>query len=681
MNAFIDSKLISTILIASIALLSAYFLGLMRTEYNLLDPVNYKQLKLLTIGNVSGYIETSEKKVHSSCIMPGSKDVDFCGSLIVLSNNATKGADFSRYDQLEVDLSLNSPLEKPAIKVTFRNYAKRYAPKNKADAINYTSMVTNNLGNGPKTYPLNYFQVASWWILRNAISIEDAQPDLSNIVHVEILHFETQTEGTYEITINTLKLTGNLLSLTEILMINSCLWIAAIFLLIRRHSRNLNKIATIDTLTKLVNRRGMQQWIDALKIGENKPKVIGLLYIDIDDFKQTNDTFGHKTGDELLTAFCVHVSACLKSLRRAKNSYIFSRMSGDEFVVLFKDLNDLEAKATVQMVLDSLALPLQLKEVKIKVNISVGIAIKTIVSNSVDQLFDCADSAMYKAKKGGKNQFCLYSDEQQNDVMEYKQNTQALRLALEHDQFDLKFMPIFEVSTKKVRNVEVLVRSDHELLDKISTSELIKIAERAMLVQDLDTWVLRNTFIMLNENRNLLEKWGLKFCINVSTLDFQEQNFCDTVRHLLTQYNIPPKWIELEITETALATDISKNLTVMNQIKEMGISIALDDFGTGYTALNHLVRYPVDKIKIDKIFIDALGHEDEDSKVLIEAILSIARSYQLEVSAVGVETSDQYDYLIENGCHFIQGYLYSKPLGLSELSKRLCNQGGFFEEL
>ena len=675
--------MVSALLLCSLVLSSACWLGVFDKQLNLLDSKKLTKVEPLQYGNVEGRIVYENSQSYTSiCQMPGTVNIDFCGFVIHFSNAIDKGVDFSDFSSVSINVSISAPIDNPRIRLSLRNFSDKYSIASDYTTTKYNSLVVkpskDSAGNSMTVdIPLEYLYVDNWWVNKLEIPVEDAQVELTNVSFLEVLNVDTSVAGEYKYVITSFVFKGNYFSLMQLLSVNLILWGLAIFFLIRRQGQSLLELSAIDSLTGLTNRRGLQAWIDGLRISQQNPQELTLCYIDIDDFKKTNDTFGHNAGDLLLQGFCKRISTIVNQFKTSQNRLLFTRMSGDEFVVIGRSVSANTTLEFANAIFQSISEPLVIENNQTEVNMSMGIAIETLISNDTTQLFKQADAAMYIAKKSGKNQFRVYSPNIDDGLIQPKSIAKIISDAIALNQFDLKFMPIFDVNTKLVKSVEVLIRSDTSDLDGLSTKRIVAIAEEFNLIKELDEWVFNNTLELLSENKELIERLGLTFCINVSTLDLQNKSFFERTKQSLEKYQIPASWIELEITETALSMVGVDCTSCLEQLKELGLTLTLDDFGTGYTAFNQLINYPVTKIKIDSSYVSAIGKGDPKVRVLTDAIINIADSFNLQVTAVGIESLDQYYYFAEKGCDFAQGYLLSEPLTLRELVRGLRNQESF----
>lgn len=686
MKFFIQNKLVSALLVCSIVLTSVYWLGLFEKQLNLLDSGAFVGAKPISVGKAdSSLVHENNEYFVSTCQMSSEALTDLCGFTLRLTDAIDQGIDFSDFSSVSINVQFVAPIKTPQIRLSLRNFSDKYSTVTDASSIKYNSVVLKSSKDNQNNsmtinVPLEYLYVDNGWVNAQEIPLEDAQVEFTNISSIDITNLNTNEAGTYTFTIKSLTFNGNYFSLTQLLVVNLMLWGLVIFFLIKRQGQTLLELSTIDILTGLSNRRGLQIWVDALRISKQNPQTVTLCFIDIDDFKMTNDTFGHKTGDLLLQAFCGRISQVLEDFKAPQNALLFTRMSGDEFIVVGRnvDINTMVDFANAALAI--LSEPIVIENNQIQVNISMGIAKQTLTSNDTTQLFMDADAAMYVAKKNGKNQCKVFSPRVDAGIIQHKAVAKIISDAIALNQFDLKFMPIFDVKTKLVKNVEVLIESDTSALDGLSTKKIVEIAEEFNLIQELDEWVLNNTLELLGENKELIERLGLTFCINVSTLDLQNKTFFESTKLSLEKYQIPASWIELEITENSLLRHDVDCTECLEDLKKIGVTLSLDEFGTGYTAFNQLINYPVNKIKIDSSYADAIGKDDAKIKILTDAIINIAESFHLQVTACGINNLDQYYYFANKGCDFAQGYLLSEPLTLRELVRGLRNQESFAVE-
>ncbi|MET0502043.1 MAG: EAL domain-containing protein [Candidatus Binatia bacterium] len=423
-------------------------------------------------------------------------------------------------------------------------------------------------------------------------------------------------------------------------------------------------LAFHDTLTGLPNRAYFVQKLDKaladLRGGEGS---LAVLFLDLDRFKQVNDTLGHAVGDELI----VHLSRSFRTVAPANS--VIARMGGDEFAIL---KTNIESADDIQKMCESLLAAasesFDTMRKKAMVGLSIGVTIAPNDGLDRTELLRKADIALYQAKMKGGQQYLLFSEDMSKRLVARQEMEAELRCALQTGaELELHYQPVFESKTLRITGVESLVRWNHSRLGLVAPLAFIDIAEETGLIHPLGEWVLRETC-------RAAKGWPIEtVAVNVSPIQLSQLGFTETVLDILYETGLPPHKLELEITETALLDSshtISKK--ALRSLRDAGVRIALDDFGTGYSSLNNLISLEVDRIKIDRSFL-----QPSSSKSVIWAIINMAHAIGLEVTAEGVETKDQEDFLVAVGCNHLQGYHLSKPIpALSFESLLKKRQGG-----
>jgi diguanylate cyclase (GGDEF)-like protein len=414
--------------------------------------------------------------------------------------------------------------------------------------------------------------------------------------------------------------------------------------------------ASHDSLTNLYNRRVFNELLDKSIASCSRIKnSLALLLIDLDNFKLTNDSFGHIHGDELLKQF----SGRLVSLSRKGD--ILSRVGGDEFTLISLHLKSpSSARHLAERILNELNSPYPIKGKLITVTVSIGIAIFPDDGANSEDLFRKADLAMYKAKHCGKNTYHFYTEQ-----LSYLQNRESeieshLRKALQHDEFELNYQPKFNLINKEIVGAEVLLRWYSETLGHVSPNEFIPVAESTGLIIDIGLWIIQKACeqIMI-WNKQYSKK--LSFSINISPIQLVNNQFLKALKNILSDTQFPTEYMELEITESLLMGNNDDVNAVLNGISSLGIKLSLDDFGKGYSSLNRLKMLPIDTLKIDKDFISDIRNV-KDKVVSVDIIIKLAEELEMSIVAEGIETAQQLKYLIAKKCYIGQGFLLSKPL-------------------
>jgi len=431
----------------------------------------------------------------------------------------------------------------------------------------------------------------------------------------------------------------------------------------KRAELRLSRLAHFDTLTGLANRNLFQNRLArAIARAARKDGTVALMFIDLDRFKAVNDTLGHGAGDALL----VHVAERLRSCVREADT--IARLGGDEFTVIVEHLGSVDAVAVVaQKILNAMTRPFRLEGREVYVTPSIGITLYPHDDRRIDELLKNADSAMYKAKEQGRNNYQFYRADMHRRSLERFDLENKLRMAVERREFVLHYQPKVDVGSGRIVGVEALVRWQHGA-GLVSPAKFIPIAEETGLIVPVGEWVLREAAAQL---RRWLDAGHppLTMAVNLSPRQFRQLNLSTIVAEVVDGARLDPAWLELEITETLLMEDTQTSSATLAALKQRGVKISVDDFGTGYSSLNYLKRFPIDTLKIDQSFVRDIT-SDADDAAIASAIIALAHSLRLEVVAEGVETEGQLAFLREHGCDLAQGYLFSRPLpaaGLSEL--------------
>lgn len=420
----------------------------------------------------------------------------------------------------------------------------------------------------------------------------------------------------------------------------------------KESEERIHKLAYYDTLTGLPNRSRLnEKFYEIARVPDRK---IAVIIIDIDSFKLINDSYGHEIGDKLL----VEVTERLRSLD-IDNSYL-ARMAGDDFAVMVWDFED-ENRITeiVTELLNCINGIAYIADYSIVIEANIGVAIYPKDGNSFDIIYKNADTAKLQADEK-RMKYAFYNQDMNDAVLERLNLQNNLRTALDKNEFVLYYQPQYRAADKKIMGFEALVRWNSENMGMVSPTKFIPIAEETHLIIPLGEWILEEAVKFIKK----LHKLGhtdLLMSVNISNIQFNQKDFSEFVINLLKKYDLPPKNLELEITESVMLGSMDNVINNMNKIRETGIRIALDDFGTGYSSLNYLTKIPINTLKIDKSFIEDAELKREKS-LLVETIVHIAHGLGLSIVAEGVETEEQYVYMLKHKCERIQGFYFSEPL-------------------
>lgn len=414
--------------------------------------------------------------------------------------------------------------------------------------------------------------------------------------------------------------------------------------------------ATHDGLTGLPNRSLLSDRLEqCISYAERNGSKLAVAFIDLDRFKLINDSMGHDVGDRLLVEMAKRLSDSVRE------SDTVVRLGGDEFVILLTNIHKVEdISQSMQRILTSVAQTCEIDQKDFVISCSIGISLFPEDGRDPNTLLKHADSAMYEAKRAGRNNIQFYTHELNQILIERLNIEYRLRLAIERREFLLHYQPKVDFFTGQINGAEALIRWQPPGEPMISPIKFIPVAEETGLIEEIGAWVMMEA---CNKARELKEKLkrDIPIAVNVSPRQFRQPGFVDTVRAALFATNLDPQCLELEITESTLIQDAGKFIATLHELKAIGVRLAIDDFGTGYSSMAYLKDFPVDRLKIDRSFVDNLEHEPA-KKPILKAIVALGQSLGLKVIAEGVETAYEHNHLRTMGCDELQGYFFSKPL-------------------
>lgn len=435
----------------------------------------------------------------------------------------------------------------------------------------------------------------------------------------------------------------------------------------------LDYLAHHDVLTDLPNRILLQDRINqSIELARRAGSQLAIMFLDLDRFKHINDSLGHAVGDQLLQAVAHRLIACVRQ------SDTISRQGGDEFIVLLPSIEHAaDAAFTAQKILSSLALPYDVDGHVLHVSVSVGVSIYPDDGMDVGSLIKSADTAMYCAKESGRNNFRFFEADMNARAVQRHSVEVNLRLALERQEFVLHYQPKVDLRLGTVVGVEALIRWQHPELGLLLPGQFVAIAEDCGLILPIGRWVLREA---CRQARTWREEGlaPITIAVNTSALEFRAKDFINNIRTTLSDTGMVPRFLELELTESVLMRDATSTDTVLHALADMGIKLAVDDFGTGYSSLSYLRRFPVDTLKIDQSFVKHINSNTDDATI-VSAVINMGKSLKKRVIAEGVETPDQYAFLIAQQCDEGQGYFFGRPMTAADLGSLL--RSGRFRQL
>jgi len=445
---------------------------------------------------------------------------------------------------------------------------------------------------------------------------------------------------------------GTAITIVILLLIS---WGAIYF---ERHT--FERMAYEDSLTKLPNRYEMNLFFEK-GIGNEK---VGVLFIDLDQFKIVNDRFGHHIGDQLLLEF----SKRLRPLIGADQKLF--RIGGDEFLFIVRNGEPKEVEQIAEQILEIVSKPFYIEGHELFITASIGICVGPLKTLNAHTLLSNADTAMYKAKEGGENRYVVFDSEMAKKEKQRMELEKDLFTALDNNQFHIVYQPKWDVKENRLYGFEGLLRWEHPRLGTIFPNEFIPIAEETGDIIPITRWVLENACFQCKTWENQGQIFPVS--INLSTQVFHSNILFEWVQSVLEKTNLDAHLLELEITESMVFDNIDKVIAQLQNIRSLGVKVSMDDFGTGYSSIGLLDRIPIDILKLDKIFVNDL--ERPKKRAIINAIVVMAESLGVKVVAEGVENREQVKILTQLGCYIMQGYFYSKPMKAHEINDWIINQ-------
>jgi len=452
-------------------------------------------------------------------------------------------------------------------------------------------------------------------------------------------------------------------------LVSSLFGLMLYFLLLKNEkSMALHHQAYHDALTGLPNRLLFMDRLDQyIHKGHRNKSKIAVLFVDMDRFKEINDSLGHAFGDKAIKEVARRIES------QIRETDTIARFGGDEFIMICNDIdNPIIVVNIIQKVMQSMADPIIVEDHSIYITLSIGISIYPDDADMAYDLLKNADAAMYKAKNDGRNTYRFYTEDMTEKAFARIKLESSLRQAIKDEDLILYFQPQFNAKTNTLIGMETLVRWEHSSMGFIPPSKFIPIAEDTGLIIPLGIWILK-------KGMQQIVQWhddGLTpgtLAINFSMLQLQKHDFISMLEKMLNETMCKPQWIEVEITESQVMKNPEKTISTLQKISQLGIKIAIDDFGTGYSSLSYLKRFPINRLKIDRSFIQDIP-EDEEDMAIVQAIIALAKSLNLDVIAEGVETEEQKDFLVKNGCKNIQGYYYARPIPADKIMEMLLKR-------
>ena len=429
---------------------------------------------------------------------------------------------------------------------------------------------------------------------------------------------------------------------------------------IKDKTNELETLAFYDTLTQLPNRHHFYNYLDRT-VARNRvnKEPFALFFIDLDEFKNINDTLGHDFGDHVL----IEVGKRLRDSTRVDD--FIARISGDEFIIILKGVpSEKELAQIAENIIHNVSRPYSINDTQTFLSCSIGVALYPQDAENTHTLVKYSDLAMYHAKENGKNSFMFYNQSLYEQKAKKFILANELKTAIDRNELHLVYQPQVHSQTGKITSMEVLLRWHSKRFGPVPVFKFISLAEESKLILELEEFVLKSALTQV-KFWNQVAETPFTVGINISAVHFQQKSFVEEIEDLLTELEINPEILELELTESAIMKNTEECIEKLTHLKSLGISISIDDFGTGYSSMSYLKQLPIDILKIDKSFIDGIP-ADKDNTAIVQAIIMLAQQFNLDIIAEGVENEQQLAFLKQAGCHFIQGYYYYKPMTAEE---------------
>jgi diguanylate cyclase (GGDEF)-like protein/PAS domain S-box-containing protein len=477
----------------------------------------------------------------------------------------------------------------------------------------------------------------------------------------------------YEMTVRDKKGEERIIEITEFPIfneLNELMEVEGIVRDVTEHYKVNHKISNMlyyDALTGISNRLHLEVLMEKLLLDNyRKQKHFAVLFLDLDHFKHINDTLGHDVGDSLLQQIAESIKKSLRS------SDIFARIGGDEFVIVLKDIEDVDLTVKLHDLLDLIRQPWIVKEYELSVSVSIGVALYPEDGRTIVDLMKNADIAMYKSKSIGRDNFTFFEEHFNTYVHTEMNLLQDMSEAIENEEFLFHYQPKVLLSTNEMVAAEALIRWEHPKMGLIYPDKFIDLAENTGLILKLGRWVVKEACRSIAWFNEVHPNKKLKLSINISIRQFQHEDMYDILKNAIEKYGIDASQLSIEITESIMMENNKEMAYKLNKIKSLNVGISLDDFGTGYSTLSYLDKLSIDELKIDKAFIDAIP-EDGDKNILLDTIIAMGKTLNMTVVAEGVEYEYQRKYLEKKQCDIYQGYLFAKPVTRQECLLLLTN--------
>ena len=426
----------------------------------------------------------------------------------------------------------------------------------------------------------------------------------------------------------------------------------------RQNEERLFRLASLDALTDLPNRGA---WRECLKEAMDAHRPATVLLLDLDGFKEVNDTLGHSAGDAVLKDVAARlVYAC-------EDAIMVARLGGDEFVALLQGNDERRARTIATQIVADIADPYEFAGQRVEIGASVGIALAPQHSDRAEELLSAADLALYRAKAAGKGRYEMFTPALREVAVARRAFEQELKRAFDQGEFELFYQPQFSTEDRSLKGAEALIRWNHPERGLLTPASFIEVLGKKPTAPEIGRWILRTACRQAAEWRTAVPEFRMG--VNLFEAQFRSNLLLDVVREALSEFDLPPEALELEIVENIILRSDPGTMQLLHELRRLGVGLAFDDYGTGFASLSLLKRYPVSRLKIDRSFVRDVN-TDPENEAVVRAVLYLGRSFHMDVIAEGIETEDQFEFLKRHGCPEVQGYLFGKPVPAGEFREK-----------
>jgi diguanylate cyclase (GGDEF)-like protein len=700
--------------VATVAVLVSYHFGLFKVEADFAKPKNHVAVYSDADAHIQHSAKIQDDSIVFSCTVANHQAQNYCAGTILLSRSGSftdmkEGVDLSTFENIDLTLEYYRPDNNPNLRLSFRTYDDNLTVDGDHTSLVYNSFIFEPFYTQQDiSIPISALKLEDWWLTRLA---NQGKPlpegtDISNVAMVEFVPHVISEDGSYTIVIKNLMLSGNIVSLSALLIGLATYWLVlgislyCYYLLSNRAKVNVETISISEDGFGINRHEQLISWADSYMDAsgsDTSATNIGILYFDLDNFAQLNAEYGLEQADHLLKNFSVGLSIFANNVFPDGHPFRLARLSGDEFALAFSIENDESGEGLIKwpaatitktpvncaeklasLIINDIRRQQLMTLEEPKLTASIGVVESNGDGRDATTLLSQAQSAMMTAKSQGKAQYMVYQSSVENNLFLRREIAQDLKEALRDDAFSLVFMPIYALPYKPhdaplFSKAEVLLRCTSGKLKHYLPSHYIPIAEEFDLIHEIDMWVLEQSFALLASDIATLSP-DFVLSINVSNRELNYSGFLEEVKALVKRYDIDTARVELEITETHFTQFNENCIDTLKALRDLGFSLGLDDFGTGYTGFTELANYPISTLKIDKTFVDKILEDNTKSKTIINAMMSMVEDRKLTVVAEGVETLAQVDFLTQVGCDFAQGFLLSESLSKHEFIAQLRKQ-------